>query len=97
LRRRDPDLFAHGSYVPIEVAGRHADRVLAFARVHGGRWVIAAVPRLTEGLGGWGDTRLVPPAEAPPRWNDALTGEEPADLTAEALFATLPAALLTAA
>jgi hypothetical protein len=65
--------------------------------VHAGRWVIAAVPRLTEGLDGWGDTRLVPPAEAPPRWNDALTGEQPADLTAEALFATLPAALLTAA
>ena len=96
LRRREPELFAHGTYLPLEVAGRHADRVLAFARVHAGRWVIAAVPRLTEGLDGWGDTRLVLPAEAPTRWEGVLTGEQPLDVTADTLFASLPAALLMA-
>ena len=45
LRRRDPDLFANGAYVPIEVTGRHAEHVVAFARVYEERWVIAAVPR----------------------------------------------------
>ncbi len=95
LRRRDPDLFANGAYVPIEVSGRLADHVVAFARVHDGRWVIAAVARLTESLAGWGDTRLALPADAPGRWHDVLT-EAPLDLTAAALFATLPAALLTA-
>ncbi len=60
-----PELFAHGAYVPIEVAGRHAERVIAFARVHEGRWAIAAVSRLTAALDGWVDTRLVLPAARP--------------------------------
>ena len=96
LRRRDPGLFAHGAYLPIEVAGRHAERVVAFARVHATRWAIAAVPRLTAGLDGWGDTRLAPPAGAPGRWHDALTDSPVTDLSAAGLFAELPAALLTA-
>ncbi len=96
LRRGDPELFAHGAYVPLEVAGRHADHVVAFARVHEGRWAIAAVSRLTEALDGWGDTRLVLPTGAPDRWHDVLT-DAPLDVTADALFATLPAALLTVA
>jgi maltooligosyltrehalose synthase len=95
LRRRDPGLFAHGGYVPIEVSGSHAGRVLAFARVHEGRWAIAAVSRLTAGLDAWGDTRLVLPAGAPGRWHDVLT-DAPVGLTAAALFAGLPAALLIA-
>src|ERR1043165_7181754 len=36
LRRSHPDLFAHGAYVPLEVAGSRAKKVVAFARVHGG-------------------------------------------------------------
>jgi malto-oligosyltrehalose synthase len=96
LRRRERELFVYGSYVPIEAAGRHADRVLAFARVHASRWVIAAVARLTAGLDGWGDTRLVLPAGAPERWHDVLTGTAVTDPSATTLFASLPAALLVA-
>jgi (1->4)-alpha-D-glucan 1-alpha-D-glucosylmutase len=95
LRRRNPELFAYGAYVPLDLAGRHADRVVAFARVHEGRWAVAAVSRLTEGLDGWADTRVVLPAAAPDGWHDALTGRPAASLDAGALFATLPAALLT--
>jgi (1->4)-alpha-D-glucan 1-alpha-D-glucosylmutase len=84
LRRRDPDLFAHGAYVPLATAGRHADRVIAFARVHEGRWALAAVSRLTEGVEDWGDTRVVLPDAAPV-----------AEIPAADLFADLPAALLT--
>jgi (1->4)-alpha-D-glucan 1-alpha-D-glucosylmutase len=84
LRRRDPELFAHGAYVPLETAGRHADRVVAFARVREGRWALAAVSRLTEGIDGWGDTRVVLPDGAPV-----------ADMPAAQLFADLPAVLLT--
>jgi (1->4)-alpha-D-glucan 1-alpha-D-glucosylmutase len=96
LRRRDPDLFAHGAYVPLETAGHHADRVLAFARVYEGRWALAAVSRLTEGLEGWDDTRVVLPDGAPERWHDVLTDSTATDLSVEALFATYPAALLVA-
>jgi len=95
LRRRDPDVFAHGAYVPVEVTGRHADRAVAFARVHEGRWVLAAVPRLTAKLDGWADTGLVLPDGAPERWRDVLTDSPANDLSATALFATSPAALLT--
>ena len=96
LRRRDPELFAHGAYVPIEVSGLDAEHVLAFARVHEGRWAIAAVSRLTARLEGWDGTRLVLPAGAPRRWHDALTETTVLDLSAASLFAELPAALLIA-
>jgi (1->4)-alpha-D-glucan 1-alpha-D-glucosylmutase len=95
LRRRDPELFARGAYVPIEVAGRRADRVVAFARVHDGRWALAAVSRLTEGMDGWADTRLVLPDGAPERWRDVLADRPAADLSAAHLLTPLPAALLT--
>ena len=95
LRRRDPELFAHGAYVPLEVTGRCADRVVGFARAHEGRWAIAAVSRLTEGQGGWADTRLIPPDGAPDRWNDAIRDARVDDLSTASVFADLPAALLT--
>ena len=95
LRRRDPELFAYGAYVPLEVTGACADRVVGFARAHEGRWAIAAVSRLTERLGSWADTRLVPPDGAPDRWNDAIRDAPVDDLSAASLFAHLPAALLT--
>jgi (1->4)-alpha-D-glucan 1-alpha-D-glucosylmutase len=95
LRRCDPDLFAHGAYVPLATAGRHADRVIAFARVQEGRWALAAVSRLTEGLGDWADTRLVPPDGAPERWHDVVVGTPVDELSAARLFADRPAALLT--
>jgi (1->4)-alpha-D-glucan 1-alpha-D-glucosylmutase len=96
LRRRDPDLFAHGAYIPIEVAGSRAAHVVAFARVHDGRWVIAALPRLAAGLDGWGDTRLALPAEAPAVWRNVLTDAEVggAAPAAAELFDPLPVALL---
>ena len=96
LRRRDPELFAHGTYVPVEVAGRHPDRAVAFARVHETRWALAAVSRLTATLDGWADTRLVLPDGAPERWHDALTDSDANELSAAALFATYPATLLVA-
>jgi (1->4)-alpha-D-glucan 1-alpha-D-glucosylmutase len=96
LRRRDPGLFADGAYVPLAASGPGADNLVAFARAHEGRWVVAAVPRLTAGLGGWGDTRLVLPDAAPAVWEDVLSGAERRGQTpvAAELFGTLPAALL---
>jgi (1->4)-alpha-D-glucan 1-alpha-D-glucosylmutase len=96
LRRRDPDLFAHGAYVPVETTGSRAAHVVAFARVHDGRWIVAVVPRLTACLDGWGDTRLVLPAEAPTAWRNVLADTEvggPGPTAAE-LFDPLPVALL---
>ena len=46
LRAEHADLFAHGSYRPLEVAGPHQDEIIAFARVHGRNAVIVVAGRL---------------------------------------------------
>jgi (1->4)-alpha-D-glucan 1-alpha-D-glucosylmutase len=74
LRRRSPDLFLEGEYLPIVSEGELAEHVVAFARRFGDEWVIAVVPRLNVtltalksvlpvGAGVWGDTRLRLPSE----------------------------------
>jgi (1->4)-alpha-D-glucan 1-alpha-D-glucosylmutase len=96
LRRRLPGVFTGGAYVPLTATGRSAGHVVGFARTNEGRWVVAAVPRLTAELDGWGDTRLPLPDGAPTGWEDVLTGADvrgPEPAAAE-LFETLPAALL---
>lgn len=75
-RRRRPDLFRTGAYVPLATAGQHAARLCTFAR-QGGTWTVLAVaPRLvaplTEegarlplGREVWGDTWVLLPKEYP--------------------------------
>jgi (1->4)-alpha-D-glucan 1-alpha-D-glucosylmutase len=74
LRCEQPQVFARGQHVPLEVVGSQAERVLAFARfVDDERFVIVVLPRLATPLLGdtaipliatsaWGDTQLrLPP------------------------------------
>ncbi|MNT18893.1 Maltooligosyl trehalose synthase [compost metagenome] len=71
LERRQayPELFSQGRYLPLQVQGRHAAQVLAFARVADNARAIVVVPRLACGLladtpiplipaQAWDDTRL---------------------------------------
>ncbi|CAM3688613.1 Maltooligosyl trehalose synthase [Pseudomonas reidholzensis] len=79
-RQARPELFRRGDYLPLSVHGRHADKVLAFARLGEGERAIVVVPRLASELLGsasiplipahnWDDTRLVLPfAESPANW-----------------------------
>jgi (1->4)-alpha-D-glucan 1-alpha-D-glucosylmutase len=46
LRRRQPELFRDGDYVPLEVTGTRAGHVLAFARRHQGRTLVTIAGRL---------------------------------------------------
>ncbi|MGE0425561.1 MAG: malto-oligosyltrehalose synthase [Reyranellaceae bacterium] len=46
LRSRMPDVFANGSYEPLDLQGPQADRFIAFARRHEGGALVVAVPRL---------------------------------------------------
>jgi maltooligosyltrehalose synthase len=46
LRAAMPDLFAEGSYEPVAVEGRSADRVVAFLRRHGSDCILTVIPRL---------------------------------------------------
>lgn len=74
LRSAVPQVFANGSYVPLEITGAQAERALAFARQLGKDWVIVVTPRLTANLLGenqlplvtpdaWEDTRVILPPQ----------------------------------
>jgi len=71
-RQAHAELFRRGAYLPLTVQGRHADNVIAFARLGEGERAIVVAPRLASGLLGgaatplipaqnWDDTRLVLP------------------------------------
>src|SRR6185437_11764598 len=105
LRRAQPALFAGGSYVPLQTAGRHADRLVAFARIANGHAAVAVAPRLVTPLlrngGGidWADTVVTLPADR--GWCDALAqrdlGAREAPVAAAELLGDFPVALLASA
>ena len=81
LRRRHPELFAAGEYIPLEVTGApSADHLCAFARRHGEFVLVVAAPCLVYGLyrkgatADWGDAEVVLPADR--AWQDVLTDRE---------------------
>jgi (1->4)-alpha-D-glucan 1-alpha-D-glucosylmutase len=107
LRARERELLAHGDYLPLLAAGDRERNVMAFARRHEGRWLIAAAPRLFAGttvlirwpIGRrlWRDTEILLPLEAPQRWRNELTGEViggHGKLSTAQVFSELPGALL---
>ena len=106
LRRGDPVLFLAGEHLPLEARGAHAAHVVAFARLHRGRRLLCAVPRLTLSLldaaaGGpipW-EGELPLPDGLRGAWTDALTGEPRRGeaLPLSLLFGTFPVALLVGA
>jgi (1->4)-alpha-D-glucan 1-alpha-D-glucosylmutase len=87
FRRLHEQLFAHGTYLPLEAAGPKRDHVCAFARSHEDETVLVAVPRLVVRLAGgseqppmgpevWGTTRLLlPPPLAARSYRNLFTGE----------------------
>jgi (1->4)-alpha-D-glucan 1-alpha-D-glucosylmutase len=110
LRGRLPDLFATGSYEPLEVSGALSDRVVAFARQSEQVWIVVIAPRLVAALlqdrdqpcpapAAWGDTRVtLPPALMARRLRNHLTGRpvprSAGGLAVAAALADLPVALL---
>jgi (1->4)-alpha-D-glucan 1-alpha-D-glucosylmutase len=85
LRRRSPELFAHGDYTPCEVVGPLAEHITAFARRHQGAVVIAVASRLLYSASGgefdraidrslWKGTRVKVPQVQTSNLQDVLTG-----------------------
>lgn len=73
LRASYFSVFQKGNYLPLEVEGEHADRVVAFARQHHEQTLVVLAPRFTVPLLGnqltlaidpvvWGNTQVVLPA-----------------------------------
>jgi (1->4)-alpha-D-glucan 1-alpha-D-glucosylmutase len=109
-RRADTDLYLHGDYVPLPVAGTRAGHVFAFARAFDPRAAVVVVPRLTTtllahsavpiGRDVWGDTRVMLPQRiAEQAWRNVFTdeivgGERHLDVSQ--VLRRLPVALLRA-
>jgi (1->4)-alpha-D-glucan 1-alpha-D-glucosylmutase len=109
VRKEKPRLFSDGAYVPLEIAGKHADHIVAFARVLDSDLAITAVLRLPFYLlvddnslsvtSQWDDTRIVLPTElGDMRLLSLLQCSEHVvsknHLQAGAIFSALPVALL---
>ena len=110
MRAEDAQLFALGSYQPLQVEGEKKDHVFAFARIHEGRICIVIVPRwsakLMEGrtdlpLGDvWGDTRVLLGAGVGGDLHDMLAARilrvqgEEASLRLSEILSKLPFAVL---
>jgi len=103
LRRDQQALFLEGDYLPLEARGPHAAHLVAFGRLHRGRKLVCAVPRLAltlldagrDGRIAWeGELPLPPELRGP--FADAVTGErrEGAALPLSLLFGSFPVALL---
>ncbi|MBD2091627.1 malto-oligosyltrehalose synthase [Microcoleus sp. FACHB-1515] len=105
-RKIHTDLFLHGSYEPLTIAGQHSSNVIAFARHYEGKTAIAIAPRFFTQLvqpGGlplgevWGDTVLKLPSKMPTQWQDAVTHQavnEGEVLSLSSVLAAFPVALL---
>ncbi|WP_312795246.1 malto-oligosyltrehalose synthase [Tianweitania sp.] len=106
LRTAQPDLFASGSYQPLEITGSKSDHAAAYLRTHGDEAVLVVVPRLPlalngEGAADWGDTAVVlPTAFANRSLTNRLTSAETKigeTLRLADLLGDSPVALLTTA
>lgn len=102
LRRSEPALFADGAYERVAVDDPDGtESVCAFTRQLHGKTVIVAVNRFPVARAESGPSRAIlqlPASIAGIRWTDRLTGrdfEPGGELSAPALFDTLPVAVLT--
>ncbi|HKY09069.1 MAG TPA: malto-oligosyltrehalose synthase, partial [Candidatus Binatia bacterium] len=109
FRRAHAELFSGGDYTPLKTAsGLMSDRICAFARRHGGSWIVALAPRLTGEMvfnGSlpigevWSRSTLALPADAPVQWIDAVSGASietgrGSQLALDGVFKRFPVALL---
>ncbi len=106
LRRKHPDLFETGSYVPMRVTGKYSDHIIAFARTHQDSCVITAcmlhsarmiadVTALTSI--DWEETRIQLPEMIGGEYEDVLSmtsATATSSLSPSDVFKILPVALL---
>ena len=100
LRRRYPDLFAFGSYAPLNATGRAGDRICAFSRSRDQASIVVAAalsPRRVS-IEGWGDSAIPLPSDSGDRWINLFDGRKIAAcagaFAAAELFHFLPVAVL---
>ncbi|MGM0584035.1 MAG: malto-oligosyltrehalose synthase [Pseudomonadota bacterium] len=103
-RRRAPDLFARGAYLPLQAAGPRAGDLFAFLRTDGPARALVAVPtralraREASPAARWAGTTLLVPPGARPLQDRLAPGRafDAPEIAASELFETFPVALLGA-
>ena len=110
LRKRMPELFQEGAYIPVPVTGAKAKHAIAFVRKFARISVLVVVPRLCSQLTGgelrlplgqqvWGDSEIELQDLAGGEWVNLFTGEhhQPAGarLPISAMLHSFPVALLS--
>jgi (1->4)-alpha-D-glucan 1-alpha-D-glucosylmutase len=85
LRRQHRELFFEGTFVPLQVSGKRAKNLIAFARRKGRQWMLTIVPRWLAHARApmswgpmaafWRGTKISLPAKAPTRWENILSGD----------------------
>jgi (1->4)-alpha-D-glucan 1-alpha-D-glucosylmutase len=107
-RRDYNELFIHGAYLPLAVAGPRREQVVAWARRLGRQWAIVLAGRFYARLGEpgrppvgakvWHDNPLPLPEDAPHKWQEKFTGItlicNGSGLPLAEIFSQLPVALL---
>ena len=83
-RNRHREVFRRGDYIPLGVAGRFKDHVIAFSRNYSNNSAITVTPRFLSGLIAddqyplgeevWQDTRINLTSSSHSLWKDVLTG-----------------------
>jgi maltose alpha-D-glucosyltransferase/alpha-amylase/(1->4)-alpha-D-glucan 1-alpha-D-glucosylmutase len=110
LRRKQPEVFAEGKYLPLTATGTAAKHVVAFTRSTADATVLVVVPRFGLTLAGdghfpigpqvWDDTAVQLLSLAGTIWTDALSDRSVADcdglLPVGEVLAELPVGLLVA-
>lgn len=103
-RLRNPELYASGLYIPLEIKGKFAAHLIAFARRSGNRWALfvvainpSMVPDPASDLQNWEDTRVILPTEATGNYHELVHDiniRVSGELSLQDLFKVLPFAVL---
>jgi malto-oligosyltrehalose synthase/4-alpha-glucanotransferase len=74
LRAKKVNIFKDGSYIPLKISGKNADKAIAFARAYQGEWIvtITAIRPVKE----WMGTYLHLPPNAPACYENVFTKEK---------------------
>lgn len=112
LRAQEPDLFARGEYLPLDIVGPQSGHVIGFARRAQGRAAIVLVTRLSANLlaedgqplvpaARWADTTVLLPDVPNSTWLEVFSGGtlriKSGRLAVGEALAVLPVAVLTMA
>lgn len=96
-RKTDPLVFTQGNYVPLQVKGKYAANIFAFARTYRQVIYVTVVPVNGSLITDWQDTSLIMPVNAPNHFKNIITGTEEKysqEIAISDIFTIVPFALL---